>query len=195
MPSWSALSEVPIEEYRLCASVRCGAGGGSRTHFSHPFLDAYYGLLRDVSAARRLNRSAFGGLANPGLVAPGDLDCAFQNRISLLKTGAFFEGLLVVGGIRFQTVTSSSHQSISFHTWRATCSAPSSVLTFPINSRPVLKTDIRYGGLVYAKTDSELVTTDSFGILVWSNWRFTSIAFSGSTLAVLSPHNMTTLSL
>src|SRR2546427_6356130 len=24
-----------------------GAGGGSRTHFSHPLLDAYYGLLRD----------------------------------------------------------------------------------------------------------------------------------------------------
>ena len=38
------------------------------------FLDAYYGLLRDVSAARRLSRSAFGGLANPGLVAPGNLD-------------------------------------------------------------------------------------------------------------------------
>src|SRR3989475_11450298 len=47
-----------------------GAGGGSRTHFSHPFLDAYYGLLRDVSAARRLSRSAFGGRANPGLVPP-----------------------------------------------------------------------------------------------------------------------------
>src|SRR6266568_7300724 len=65
MPSWSALSEVPIEEYRLCDSVRCGAGGGSRTHFSHPFLDAYYGLLRDVSAARRLSRSAFGGRSQP----------------------------------------------------------------------------------------------------------------------------------
>src|SRR2546428_4229043 len=24
-----------------------GGGGGSRTHFSHPLLDAYYGLLRD----------------------------------------------------------------------------------------------------------------------------------------------------
>src|SRR2546422_5146541 len=42
-----------------------GAGGGSRTHFSHPFLDAYYGLLRDVSAARRLSRSAFGGQCQP----------------------------------------------------------------------------------------------------------------------------------
>src|SRR2546427_12070606 len=50
--------------------MHCGAGGGSRTHFSHPFLDAYYGLLRDVSAARRLSRSAFGGRANPGLVSP-----------------------------------------------------------------------------------------------------------------------------
>jgi len=47
-----------------------GAGGGSRTHFSHPLLDAYYGLLRDVSAARRLSRSAFGGQANPGLLPP-----------------------------------------------------------------------------------------------------------------------------
>jgi len=54
------------------------------------FVDAYYGLLRDVSAARRLSRSAFGGLANPGLFAPGDLDCAFQNCISLLRTGGVF---------------------------------------------------------------------------------------------------------
>jgi len=30
----------------------------------------YYGLLRGVSAARRLNRSALGGQANPGLVWP-----------------------------------------------------------------------------------------------------------------------------
>src|SRR6266568_511628 len=86
MPSWSALSEVPIEEYRLCDSVRCGAGGGSRTHFSHPFLDAYYGLLRDVSAARRLSRSAFGGRCQPRPLAPGNLVRACWNRISLLKT-------------------------------------------------------------------------------------------------------------
>src|SRR6266571_312703 len=33
-------------------------------------VDVYYGLLRGVSAARRLNRSAFGGQANPGLVWP-----------------------------------------------------------------------------------------------------------------------------
>ncbi len=96
MPSWSALSEVPIEEYRICAGVRCGAGGGSRTHFSHPLLDAYYGLLRDVSAARRLSRSAFGGLANPGLFAPGDLDRDCWNCISLLRTGAFFLEVLPV---------------------------------------------------------------------------------------------------
>src|SRR5437879_13621114 len=64
-----------------------GAGGGSRTHFSHPFLDAYYGLLRDVSAARRLSRSAFGGQCQPRrLFSPGNLDRACQNRISLLKT-------------------------------------------------------------------------------------------------------------
>src|SRR6267143_1067942 len=100
MPSWSALSEVPIEEYRICAGVRCGAGGGSRTHFSHPLLDAYYGLLRDFSAARRLSRSAFGGrLPTPASLAPGDSDCAFQNRISLLKTGAYFEGLPPVGDL------------------------------------------------------------------------------------------------
>src|SRR6266568_9518887 len=114
MPSWSALSEVPIEEYRLCASVRCGAGGGSRTHFSHPFLDAYYGLLRDVSAARRLSRSAFGGQANPGLFSPGDFDRACPNRISLLK----------IDGARLYC------QSISFHTSLATCLAASSVRTF-----------------------------------------------------------------
>src|SRR5712691_9142287 len=124
MPSWSALSEVPIEEYRLCA-VRCGAGGGSRTHFSHPFLDAYYGLLRDVSAARRLSRSAFGGTCQPRPLAPGNLDRACQSRISLLKIrGAFRD-----------------YPSISFHTWFATCFAASSVWTFPINSLPVLKTD------------------------------------------------------
>src|SRR5713101_8748973 len=70
---------------RISSSVPVGAGGGSRTHFSHPFLDAYYGLLRDVSAARRLSRSAFGGRANPGLVAPGNLDRAGWNCISLLK--------------------------------------------------------------------------------------------------------------
>ena len=62
-----------------------GAGGGSRTHFSHPFLDAYYGLLRDVSAARRLSRSAFGGQCQPRPRSPGDFDRACQNRISLLK--------------------------------------------------------------------------------------------------------------
>src|SRR6059036_2086315 len=62
-----------------------GAGGGSRTHFSHPFLDAYYGLLRDVSAARRLSRSAFGGQSQPRPRAPGNLERACQNRISLLK--------------------------------------------------------------------------------------------------------------
>src|SRR2546428_12041585 len=37
MPRGSALAKVPVEPYRLCSSVRCGAGGGSRTHFSHPF--------------------------------------------------------------------------------------------------------------------------------------------------------------
>jgi len=31
-------------------------------------VGVYYGLLRGVSAARRLNRSALGGQANPGLV-------------------------------------------------------------------------------------------------------------------------------
>src|SRR5712691_11299817 len=51
-------------------SLHRGAGGGSRTHFSHPFLDAYYGLLRDVSAARRLSRSAFGGRCQPRPLAP-----------------------------------------------------------------------------------------------------------------------------
>src|SRR5712691_12845919 len=96
MPSWSALSEVPIEEYRLCA-VRCGAGGGSRTHFSHPFLDAYYGLLRDVSAARRLSRSAFGGRCQPrplyprqfgpGLSEPYKL---VENRWCLSRLGEYF---------------------------------------------------------------------------------------------------------
>src|SRR6266581_5898525 len=93
MPGWSALSQVPIEEYRICAGVRCGAGGGSRTHFSHPLLDAYYGLLRDVSAARRLSRSAFGGLANPGLVAPGNLDRDCWNCISLLRISGAVSGM------------------------------------------------------------------------------------------------------
>src|SRR6266446_1114930 len=78
---WLALMHAQLERslrssHRRISYLRwrCGAGGGSRTHFSHPLLDAYYGLLRDVSAARRLSRSAFGGLANPGLVAPGNLD-------------------------------------------------------------------------------------------------------------------------
>src|SRR4029077_12834955 len=72
--------------------VSRGGGGGSPTHFSHPLLDAYYGLLRDVSAARRLSRSAFGGRCQPRPLAPGDLDRACQNCISLLRTG----GLLVI---------------------------------------------------------------------------------------------------
>ena len=77
-------------------------------------LDAYYGLLRDVSAARRLSRSAFGGQANPGLFSPGNFDRACQNRISLLK----------IDGPRLYC------QSISFHTSLATCLAVSSVRTF-----------------------------------------------------------------
>src|SRR5712692_9133998 len=77
---------------RISGSVPFGAGGGSRTHFSHPFLDAYYGLLRDVSAARRLSRSAFGGQCQPRPLAPGNLDRARQNRISLLK----IEGSLTI---------------------------------------------------------------------------------------------------
>src|SRR5712692_8449173 len=92
MPRGSALAKVPIESHRLYTSVRCGAGGGSRTHFSHPFLDAYYGLLRDVSAARRLSRSAFGGQCQPRPLALGVFDRARQNRISLLK----IEGSLTI---------------------------------------------------------------------------------------------------
>ncbi len=97
LPSWSALPEVPIEAYRPCTNVRYGAGGGSRTHFSHPFLDAYYGLLRDLSAARRLSRSALGGQSQPRPRAPGNLDRACQNRISLLKTRVFLETQAVDG--------------------------------------------------------------------------------------------------
>ena len=89
MPRRRALTKIPLEAYRPFTDVRYGAGGGSRTHFSHPFLDAYYGLLRDFSAARRLSRSAFGGRANPGLVAPGNLDRACWNCISLLKIEGF----------------------------------------------------------------------------------------------------------
>jgi hypothetical protein len=79
------LEFLGVEENR--GLVLFGAGGGSRTHFSHPFLDAYYGLLRDVSAARRLSRSAFGGRCQPRPLAPGDLDRVCQNCISLLRTG------------------------------------------------------------------------------------------------------------
>src|SRR5438132_6886274 len=109
----------------MSSSVPFGAGGGSRTHFSHPFLDAYYGLLRDVSAARRLSRSAFGGQCQPRPRAPGNLDRVCRSRISLLKTWDAFR----------------DYASISFHTSLATRIASSSVGTFPINSLPVLKTD------------------------------------------------------
>src|SRR6266567_8490726 len=88
-----SFSQVPLISRRAVGRPFFGAGGGSRTHFSHPLLDAYYGLLRDVSAARRLSRSAFGGLANPGLVAPGNLvrDCG--NCISLLKVWSCLSGV------------------------------------------------------------------------------------------------------
>jgi hypothetical protein len=103
-----------------------GAGGGSRTHFSHPSLDVYYGLLRDVSAARRLSRSAFGGQCQPRRLSPR------RFRSSLLELYK-----LVENRIAYPT-----YDSISFHTSLATCLAASSVWTFEIKSLPVLKTDI-----------------------------------------------------
>jgi hypothetical protein len=48
-------------------------------------LRVYYGLLRGVSAARRLIRSALGGQANPGLVlAPGENRLRVASGISLM---------------------------------------------------------------------------------------------------------------
>src|SRR6266567_3488329 len=88
-----SFSQVPLISRRAVGRPFFGAGGGSRTHFSHPLLDAYYGLLRDVSAARRLSRSAFGGLANPGLVAPGNLDRDCWNCISLLRISGAVSGM------------------------------------------------------------------------------------------------------
>src|SRR2546426_11465653 len=91
-------------------------------------------------------------------------------------------------------VALSNNQSISFHTSFATRLASSSVDTFPINNLPVLKTDTLCCCLVYTKTDSELATVDSFGILVLRDWRSTRVSPSGNTFATLSPHNITTSS-
>src|SRR5712691_3661201 len=114
-----------MRENRISGSVLLEPGVGVEPTSAIHSMDAYYGLLRDVSAARRLSRSAFGGRANPGLVAPGDLDRVCWSRISLLK---------IEGAYRV-------YASISFHTSFAACLAASSVCTLPINSLPVLKTD------------------------------------------------------
>src|SRR5712691_12522347 len=74
-----------MRENRISGSVLLEPGVGVEPTSAIHSMDAYYGLLRDVSAARRLSRSAFGGRANPGLVAPGDLDRVCRSRISLLK--------------------------------------------------------------------------------------------------------------
>src|SRR5712692_2242799 len=93
MPRGSALAKVPIESHRLYTSVRCGAGGGSRTHFSHPFLDAYYGLLRDVSAARRLSRSAFGGRCQPRPLCPRQFGPGWSEPYKLVEN---LRGLMII---------------------------------------------------------------------------------------------------
>src|SRR2546425_7234533 len=171
----------------------------SRGWESNPLQPSIAGCLLRVatrfSAARRLSRSAFGGQNQPRHRASGNLDRAYRNRISLLKIGAFLRNASSCTGYDLDLeVGASSTQSISFHTSLATRLASSSVATFPINNLPVLKTDTLCCCLVYTKTDSELATVDSFGILVLRDWRSTRVSPSGNTFATLSPHNITTSS-
>ena len=85
MPRGSALAKVPVEIRDSCPTVRCGAGGGSRTHFSHPF----HGCLLRVATRRVCSPSpepiGLRWTSQPRPRAPGNLDRACWNRISLLK--------------------------------------------------------------------------------------------------------------
>src|SRR5438093_9872600 len=162
----------------MSGSVPSGAGGGSRTHFSHPFLGCLLRVATRCFCSPSPEPIGLRWTCQPRPFSPGDFDRACRNRISLLKIKG----------------AGPDYQSISFHTSLATCLAISSVWTFPINSLPVLKTDTLCSCLVYTKTDSELATTDSLGILVLRDWRSSTMPCSGNTLATLSPHSMIALS-
>src|SRR5439155_16067062 len=100
-----------------------GAGGGSRTHFSHPFLGCLLRVATRYFCSPSPEPIGLRWTSQPRPLSPGNFDRACQNRISLLK----------IDGARLYC------QSISFHTSLATCLAASSVRTFCINSSPILK--------------------------------------------------------
>src|SRR2546425_4494542 len=125
VPRGSALAKVPVEANHQYGSVRFGAGGGSRTHFSHPFHGCLLRVATRCVCSPSPEPIGLRWTSQPRPRAPGNLDRAGRNRISLLKIGDAFR----------------DYARISFHTSLATCTAASSVRTFPINSLPVLKTD------------------------------------------------------